>query len=179
MNNNIKKLIVSSTVSDIGNWINRIAVLTMVLEIYNKTSSTSIVSIAMTMPTLLFGFWAGKLADEGNKKKIMLISDGVRAILGCLLIMFPRYVVAIVFGMSSFAVFSDICEDSIVPELADKEKLGEINSIYSTISSMIMIVGPSIAGILISVLGLKYCFLYRSDWISERNVKCNFNCICI
>lgn len=159
MNNNIKKLIVSSTVSDIGNWINRIAVLTLVLEIYNKTSSTSMVSIAMTVPTLLFGFLAGKLADSGNKKKIMLISDMTRAVLVCLIALFPEYIIITVFAMSSLAVFSDVCEDSIVPELVTDEKLGEINSIYSTISSIIMIIGPSVAGVLISVVGLKYCFI--------------------
>lgn len=123
MNNNIKKLIVSSTVSDIGNWINRIAVLTLVLEIYNKTSSTSMVSIAMTLPTLLFGFLAGKLADSGNKKKIMLISDMTRAVLVCLIALFPEYIIIIVFAMSSLAVFSDVCEDSIVPELVDRKSV--------------------------------------------------------
>ncbi|SFE52815.1 Transmembrane secretion effector [Thermoanaerobacter thermohydrosulfuricus] len=70
MNKDVSFLISSQVVSDIGNWIDRIAVLTLVYDINKSPISMSFLSIMMLLPSIIFGAFAGKIVDSYDKKKI-------------------------------------------------------------------------------------------------------------
>lgn len=151
-NKNIVILLASSSVSDIANWIYRISVLTYVVNEYNSAFSSAVVSILMVLPSVILGFWAGKVADVNNKKHIMIISDFIRIVMMVFMVFMSNLGIIIILIVSSAAVFSDVCEDSIVPELVEKKDLARLNSVYSFISSGLMIVGPIIGGIVATYL---------------------------
>ena len=151
-NKNIVILLASSSVSDIANWIYRISVLTYVVNKYNSAFSSSLVSILMVLPSVILGFWAGKVADANNKKHIMIISDIIRIAMMFFMIFMSNLGIIIILIVSSAAVFADVCEDTIVPELVEKKDLARLNSVYSFISSGLMIVGPIIGGIVATYL---------------------------
>lgn len=140
-------LLFSSSLSDLANWIYRITVLTYVVEKYNSAFSSSLVSLMMVMPSVALGYFAGKVADSKNKKLIMACSDTIRILLIGMFLLPEQVSILVVLIISSVAVFADVCEDSILPELASGNDLARINSIYSFISSAIMIVGPSVGGL--------------------------------
>ncbi len=81
MSRNIFLFISSQVISDIGDWIDRIAVLTLVYNINNSSVDMSFLSIMMLLPSLIFGVFAGKIVDIYNKKKILILGDFLRAIL--------------------------------------------------------------------------------------------------
>ncbi|WP_039764284.1 MFS transporter [Caldicellulosiruptor sp. F32] len=162
INKNISLLIASQVISDIGNWIDRVAVLTLIYEMSKSSIKMSILSIVMLLPSLLFGTVAGKLVDSYNKKSILLLGDFIRAVLVFLVSLLPNYVIGLVFIIASVTVFYETAQSSIVVELAKKEKLRQINSLSNSLNSIMMIIGPSIGGLLSSQLNLKYCFYIDS-----------------
>ena len=153
-NKNVWILILSSGISDIANWIYRIAVLNYAVTVYNTAFSSSVVSLLMILPSVLFGFYAGKLADSKNKKHIMLVCDAIRILMVIALGITMDIGILFILLISSAAVFADVCEDSILPELASKDELPKINSIYSFLSSGLMIVGPVIGGLVSTYLSV-------------------------
>lgn len=155
-NRNVAKLLIASSFSDLANWIYKITILTYVIERYNSAFSSSLLSLMMVMPAVLFGYLAGQLADSKNKKTIMVFSDLSRILLIGILCLFEFSSFIIVLFVSTVAVFSDVCEDSIVPELAKEDELAQINSVYSLVSSIIMIGGPTIGGLIAAHLAKEH-----------------------
>ncbi|AGB18763.1 MFS transporter [Thermoanaerobacterium thermosaccharolyticum] len=162
MSRNIFLFISSQVISDIGDWIDRIAVLTLVYNINNSSVDMSFLSIMMLMPSLIFGVFAGKIVDIYNKKRILILGDFLRAILVFLIPFFKEYVFIIIFIVSTISIFYDTAKSSILPELVKKDRLRQVNSLSSSYSSLMMVLGPSISGFIISEFDIKYCFYIDS-----------------
>lgn len=162
MSRNIFLFISSQVISDIGDWIDRIAVLTLVYNINNSSVDMSFLSIMMLLPSLIFGVFAGKIVDIYNKKRILILGDFLRAILVFLIPFFKEYVFIIIFIVSTISIFYDTAKSSILPELVEKDRLRQVNSLSSSYSSLMMVLGPSISGFIISKLDIKYCFYIDS-----------------
>ncbi|SNX52992.1 MFS transporter [Thermoanaerobacterium sp. RBIITD] len=162
MSRNIFLFISSQVISDIGDWIDRIAVLTLVYNINNSSVDMSFLSIMMLLPSLIFGVFAGKIVDIHNKKKILILGDFLRSILVFLIPFFKEYVFIIIFIVSTISIFYDTAKSSILPELVKKDRLRQVNSLSSSYSSLMMVLGPSISGFIISKFDIKYCFYIDS-----------------
>ena len=72
---NAARLVSARMISDVGNWVSRIAVLTLALEINGAASSVSFVSIASLIPYILFSPLAGKVVDRYKKKWILICGE--------------------------------------------------------------------------------------------------------
>ncbi|ORX24416.1 MFS transporter [Thermoanaerobacterium sp. PSU-2] len=162
MSRNIFLFISLQVISDIGDWIDRIAVLTLVYNINNSSIDMSFLSIMMLLPSLIFGVFAGKIVDIYNKNKILILGDFFRAILVFLIPFFKEYVFIIIFIVSSISIFYDTAKSSILPEIVKKDRLRQVNSLSSSYSSLMMVLGPSISGFIISKFDIKYCFYIDS-----------------
>ncbi len=73
-----------------------------------------------------------------------------------------NYVFFIVFIISSITALYENTRNSIIPDLITKEEIRKINSLSSSLNSIMMVIGPSIGGLLTSYLNLKYCFFIDS-----------------
>lgn len=161
MKNNRKaiNLLCSQFISEIGNWIDRVALLTLVYSVSKSNLQMSILSILILLPAVIFGIPFGKIIDLSNKKTILVFGDISRALLVILVPYFTNYVFLIVFIISSITAIYENTRNSIIPELITKEEIRKINSLSSSLNSVMMVVGPLIGGLLTSYLNLKYCFL--------------------
>ncbi|WPX07907.1 MFS transporter [Anaerocellum danielii] len=161
-NRNAINLLCSQFISEIGNWIDRVALLTLVYSVSKSNLKMSILSILMLLPAVIFGIPFGKIIDLSNKKTILVFGDISRALLVILVPFSTNYVFLIVFIISSITAIYENTRNSIIPELITKEEIRKINSLSSSLNSIMMVVGPSIGGLLTSYLDLKYCFFIDS-----------------
>lgn len=83
MKNNRKaiNLLCSQFISEIGNWIDRVALLTLVYSVSKSNLQMSILSILILLPAVIFGIPFGKIIDLSNKKTILVFGDISRALL--------------------------------------------------------------------------------------------------
>ena len=65
----------SQTVSELGTAVTDYAIIVWVYSQKSTASSITLLTLCTFMPTILFRFIAGTLADRWNKKRIMLIAD--------------------------------------------------------------------------------------------------------
>ena len=155
-------LVGARMISDVGNWIDRIAVLTLAAQATGAASSTSFVSILTLLPYILFSPLAGKVADRFDQKKILIFGDLLRAVFVFCIPLFPDGMLFFLFLVSLVSTFTDVCSDSIVPFLVEETQLKHVNSIDSSMSSLIMVVGPSLSGVLLAFLSVEVCFYIDS-----------------
>lgn len=137
--------------------------------VYRETGSALAVGLtlmATALPSLVVGLLAGVYVDRHDRKRIMIYTCLVQAVLVTL--------IAFVIGIESIAVvglyalilinagvkqFFDPAHDSLIPELATDEELLAANSFLSIASFGSTAIGFAAAGLLASTVDLYWAFI--------------------
>jgi len=168
-NRNISYLWSGQLVSQAGDSITHMAVIWLMLELTGSPSLTGFIAFAATAPALLFGLFAGVLADRYRRRTLMLISDLARMFLILLIplaymgdILSPWVLAAIVFVAASFGTLFNPSRDAIIPELVEKPQLLKVNSMMQSTGYMAYFVGLFGAGLLLNIFGVVNLFFIDS-----------------
>jgi len=161
INQNISYLWLGQLVSQAGDSITHMAVIWLMLDLTGSASLTGFIAFAATVPALLFGLFAGVLADYYRRRTLMLISDAAR--FGIILLIPVLYVTdllspltlaVIVFAAASFGTLFNPSRDAIIPELVQETHLLKVNALMQSTGYLAYFVGLFGAGVLLNVMGL-------------------------
>ena len=72
---NIRLLWLAQVISSAGDAIYQIALLWLVFDITGSSTITGLIAMAAFMPAMLFGLYAGVVADKYSRKLIMIFSN--------------------------------------------------------------------------------------------------------
>ena len=161
-NKNFIIIVIGQIISLLGN---AIQIFCMSLYILNLTGSAAVFASILaisTIPYILFAPIAGLLSDTVNRKKIMVYLDFFSAALMALysIILFSgrdnTVIIASVMFMLSvvYTLYSPAVTASI-PQIVGKENLTSANGIIQQVGSIVNLLGPIMAGLLYSFIGLK------------------------
>ncbi|SDI97228.1 Predicted arabinose efflux permease, MFS family [Frankineae bacterium MT45] len=149
-----------------GTWMARVAQDWLVLELTNSGLALGIVTALQFGPALLLSLWGGVLADRGDKRRLLLLTQTLLALTTLLLgvlvlagvVTYPQ-VLALALAMGIIAAIDTPIRQSFVVEMVGKEDLTNAVGINSTIFNTGRILGPAIAGVMIAVVGLGWAFV--------------------
>ena len=143
------------------------AVIWLMLDLTGSPSQTGFIAFAATVPALLFGLFAGVLADHYRRRTLMLISDIARFALILLIPLFysmdmltPLLLAGIVFVVASFGTLFNPARDAIIPELVQEGQLLKVNTIMQSTGYLAYFVGLFGAGMLLNALGVTNLFFF-------------------
>jgi predicted MFS family arabinose efflux permease len=153
-------LFLSTTVAQFGYQITTLALpLAAVIALDAGELEVGVLSAMTMIAFLLIGLPAGAWIDRMRRRRVLIVSDAVRAAVlltvplawwaGALTI-WQLYAVALVIGV--FTVFFDVSYQSYLPHLVGREKLVEGNAKLETVRSTAQLGGPVLAGQLIEWL---------------------------
>lgn len=141
----------------------------VILHIYDLTKSSttiSLVIIATSIPSVIFGPFSGVLSDRVSYKKILIYTNLFRFLIVLLLIPAGGNTLAILellFVMAATTQFFAPAEMSSLPLIVGKDQMVAANSVYITTLYGSFIVGYGIAGPLLAFIGSKLLFLFASS----------------
>lgn len=153
-------------VSLTGTWAQWIAQDWLVLQLTNSGTVLGIVTALQFAPALLLSLYGGALADRGNKRKLMLGTQagmGIAAlVLGVLdlsgvIALWHVLVLAGVVGV--FSALDGPIRQAFVVEMVGPADLPNAVALNSTSFNLARILGPAIAGVVISLFGTGWAFL--------------------
>ncbi|MEC0254730.1 MFS transporter [Paenibacillus lautus] len=161
-NRNYMLLMGSQLVSNMGEWLYIIALLTLVgLKWQAAPWEITAMTLCMAIPVLIGGPVAGWIGDKYDRKKIMVISDVVRAfiLIGVLFAgnLIQIYILLIVKGLMD-VLFSP-AKSGKIKEIVDPKHIDQAVTISSSIEQMSKIIGPSLGGLLMALFGIQLCFI--------------------
>ncbi len=169
INKNISLLWLGQLVSQAGDSITHMAVIWLMLDLTGSASLTGFIAFAATVPALLFGLFAGVLADHYRRRTLMLISDIARFLLILLIPIFftmdmlsPLLLAVIVFLSASFGTLFNPSRDAIIPELVAGDQLLKTNALMQSTGYLAYFVGLFGAGMLLNTLGITNLFFMDS-----------------
>ncbi|MFH0802227.1 MAG: MFS transporter [bacterium] len=148
-----------------GSWIQILAQGWLVLKLTDSPLYLGLVNAAASLPLLLLSMWGGVLADRFDKRKILLLTQFVSMLLAIVLgalisleLIKIWHVFLIAFLLGTVNSIDAPTRQAYIVELVGKEDLTNAIALNSAAFNGARIVGPAIAGFLISIAGLGWCF---------------------
>ncbi|PIQ87645.1 MAG: MFS transporter [Candidatus Omnitrophica bacterium CG11_big_fil_rev_8_21_14_0_20_43_6] len=152
-------------VSLVGTWIQTVAQSWLVFQLTNSSFLLGVVGFLALIPIFVFSLFGGVLADRGNKRNILVFTQAAFMFLAFLLavltqfkLITPWQIMLIALSNGVIMAFDAPARQSIVVELVGKEHLFNAIALNSVAFNSSRIIGPAIAGVLISIIGMSGCF---------------------
>ncbi len=166
-NPDYRKLYSGQIVSLLGDWFEYIAVQTLVFELTQSALAAGLAIIASTLPSFFLIPLAGSMADRFDRRKIMIVTDLLRAMtaLSLLLVQTADQIwMVYVFQTLSvlFASFFNPAQSAAIPNLVKREELLTANALSSATWGTMLAVGSFVGGVTIAALGRDAAFVLNS-----------------
>ena len=153
-------------VSLTGTWMQRVAQDWLVLELTNSGTALGVVTALQFGPSLLLGLWGGVLADRGDKRRILLATQTCLAAVALLLglldisgVVAYWQVLVLATALGLITAIDTPVRQSFVVEMVGRRDLTNAVAINSTIFNSGRIIGPALAGIMITAVGTGWAFV--------------------
>lgn len=157
----------SQAVSELGTAMVNFALIIWIHEQQGTVSSVTLLTLCSFLPTILFRFVAGALADAWNKKRIMLLADALAACgTGVIWLLFSKdalqighiYVINVLLSfMNAFQVPAAYTATSL---LVPQKHYSRAGGLQGFSGAAISILSPALGGVLLAVGGLDAVLLF-------------------
>ena len=155
-------------VSAMGDVAYSIALGFWILAMTGSTALMGTLMAASSLPRVIISPFAGVIVDRSDRKWLLVLMDAIRGI-SVVLVGLASYlgfievwmvfVAGVIIG--TCGAFFNPAVGSIIPDIVDKRKLVQANSVFSIVQTASGIVGSSAGGILFKILGASFMFLFN------------------
>ena len=162
---NYRRYIAGQSVSLIGTWMQMAAQAWLVLTLTGSSTALGVIVALQTLPVLLLGPYGGVIADRVDKRRLMVVLQGVMGIQAAVLAVLTLSgsvrlweigVLALGLGLNN--AFENPARQSFMLEMVGPENLRNAVSLNSVLVNVARTIGPAIAGIMIATVGEGWCF---------------------
>ncbi len=157
-------------ISLIGTWMQQIAMSWLVYRMTNSPFLLGLIGFSSQICSLFFAPFAGVISDRWNRHRILVATQSLAMIQAFILAVLTLTGVVTVLHLIILALFLGFVNafdmptrQAFVVEMVEKrEDLANAIALNSFLFNSARLVGPSIAGVLISILGEGMCFLLNA-----------------
>lgn len=180
-NRNYRFLWLASVITQLGDWFNLLASAELIARISSSSVAISYLFLARFVPLFLFTPLAGMLADRFDRRRIMIVSDVLRAgtVLSFLLVnsaerIWLLYVLTVVQFVLS-ALFTP-ARTAVLSNIVPKQELVTANALDGLTWSTMLALGAFLGGIVAALFGVATAFVLDaltfllSAWFVSRIV---------
>ncbi len=166
-NRNYRYTWMGQVVSEIGDHFNNIAVFSLALKQGHGGLVVSGIMLSRAIPAIMTGPIAGVLLDRLNRKRIMIASDLVRAVIAAAFIITVRHPEPwLLYVLSALLMFASPFftsgRSSILPTIANDKELHTANSLTQTTQWTTLTIGTLLAGTSAYTWGYGWAFAINS-----------------
>jgi len=163
---NFRLFFVGQLISVTGTWVNWTAGAVLVLRLTDSGIALGIEAALLFLPVLLFGVWAGSIADRFDKRRILVWSNAGYAVLAAVQFalvatdvveIWMVFVIAFLTGL--ILAIEPPTRQSFYVELVGEEHITNAVSLNSAVFTGTRVLGGAIAGTMIDTFGLWSPFL--------------------
>lgn len=154
-----RRLWLGQLVSDTGDGLTNITLLLLVNHLTGSTAALAAMAIALAVPPLTIGLFAGAYVDRADRRRIMLASDLLRAatVIGFVLVgstdwLWLLFVLA--FAQATVGTFFTPARGAILPRIVPPEGLLAANSIAQATRVIAGVVGTGLGGLIVGMAGV-------------------------
>ena len=155
-------------ISNVGDRFQKIAFPILIYQEFHSSFAMGGMVIIELLPQFFLGFVMGYLLDNFNKKKILLWSTLIPALLCSVIPILSKYSVSIFFYyviaflLPLFSTLFQTGFSVITPALFEKEELQKYNSQFQGVRTISKLISPALAGVLMLKFNINSIFFINS-----------------
>lgn len=168
-NSNYKKYFAGQLISLIGTWMQIVAQGWLVLHLTNSAFLIGLIAALGTLPSLLFTLFGGVIVDQFPKLQILLLTQIAAMLLALLLgiitvagVVQVWHIGVIAFLLGLVNAVDAPARQSFISEMVTKDQLSSAIALNSSVFNAARVIGPSIAGLLIALVGTGSAFIVNA-----------------
>lgn len=157
---NYRLYVISQVIANTSGWMQKIAIDWLVNELTHNVALVGVTVFLQFAPVLVFGVWGGVIADRVDKRRLMMTTQSITAVLCASLgmitvlgIVAVWQVWSVAFLLGLVAVLEGPARSAFVNEMVGHRRLRNAISLNASIFHLGGLVGPAISGILIVIVG--------------------------
>lgn len=156
-------LFAGQALSQLGDWVNRVALLLLVYRLTGREAAVAVVLLAQALPRALVLPFGGVLADRWPKRRLMIATDLLRAALALSLLLvdaprdLPRLWATVVLMQLLAALFTP-ARGAALPALVPATDLPAANALVGLSGELAFFVGPALGGLVVARWGVGAAF---------------------
>jgi MFS family permease len=147
--------------SNLGDWLAFMALFSLsAFEWQRGVGGISLLAIAYTLPFMTLAPLAGVWVDRWDLRRILIWSDLLRAAIVVAMALSSGFTVMCLLLLlhQSVSTFFGPAQHAAIPRLVQRPHILAANALNTQASHFTKILGPGVAGILVSLLGARGCF---------------------
>jgi MFS family permease len=164
-----RRYIIGTSISDTGTWMQIMAQGWVMSTLTNKAIMLGMVNFASGLPMIFLTMFGGSLADQFDKRKILVWTQVVQIALAIIIgfLIFAGRIqiwhIVVVAGFLGVAfAFEHPALSALVPELVRREEIAGAVAIDRAVFHCARLVGPSTAGIIVGLWGAATAFFVNA-----------------
>jgi MFS family permease len=163
---NYRRYFAGQVVSVSGNWIQNVAAMWLMVQLTGDGLAVGLTAALQFLPLMLFGAWGGLLADRVDKRRLLIgtqiglmVPAVVLAVTTFAGVVTPLIIYVMVFLRGTAMAIDNPARQALPIELVGPERVVNAVALNSVVIQSSRIIGPGIAGLLIAVVGIAWCFV--------------------
>jgi MFS family permease len=162
---NFRLFLAGQLVSNLGTWMQNVALVWLVLQISHSPLDVGVVSAVQFVPSLAFSAYGGVVADRFAKRNLLVVTQSGMAVAAAALAALdltgfrPLWVLYIVtFASGMFGALDMPARQAFVSEMVGLEDLPNAVGLNSAMFNLTRVGGPALGAVVIDVAGVGVCF---------------------
>jgi len=153
------------TISLIGTWMQNVAQAWLVYQLTGSSTKLGLVTFAGQIPVCLFAPLGGIVSDRFRRQRVVIATQAASMLLALALAALTLtgavrethvYVLAALLGVVN--AFDIPARQAFIMEMVGREDLMNAIALNSSMFNASRVIGPAVAGILVSTIGEGWCF---------------------
>jgi MFS family permease len=166
---NFRRYVSGQSLSLIGTWVETVAQALLVLRLTHSGTILGLTTAARYAPILLLSPYAGLLVDRYAKRHVLLVTQAglgvVSALLGAAVLtgavrLWQVVVLAVAFGL--FSAVDNPARQAFTQEVVGRDLVRNAVTLNTTLVNVARVIGPTVAAVLASTVGLGWCFVVNA-----------------
>ena len=152
------RLLATSTVVDgIGSWAYATVLIVYVFERTGSTTWIALLTASRWVPALLLASYGGVLADRYERTRVIIVSALLQfgATAGIAVVVATVAPLWLLIALSSLSAVMGApyrpAAGALTPEVVPESDLTAANGLFSTLESLVVVVGPGVGGVLVAL----------------------------
>ena len=182
---NFRLYMAGLTVSVAGNWMQNVAVGWLVLQLTRSGTVLGVVTAARYAPLLLLGAWGGLVADRHDKRLLLRLAASIQLVVAAVLGVLTMTHVIDVWSLTTLILVAGVVDvvdtpsrQAFMNNIVGRDRIGNAIALNSVLVNGARVVGPGIAGFVISTVGVGPCFLlnaasFGATWLGLQLMRRN------
>jgi MFS family permease len=171
------------TVSVAGNWMQNVAVGWLVLQLTASGTVLGLVTATRYAPLLVLGAWGGLVADRHDKRLLLRLTALVQLVVAGVIGVLTMTHVIDIWSLTALILVAGVVDvidtpsrQAFMNNVVGRDRIGNAIALNSVLVNGARVVGPGVAGFVISTAGVGPCFLlnaasFAATWLGLQLMR--------